>query len=135
MAGSEQAGFSAARPDLFEGAAVVITPTKQTAAKAKHLADKFWSALGAKLFTLAPDVHDHAVAEISHMPHLVAAVMTSEVGEESLLLAGGGFRDTTRIASGSPELWTEILWGESRCHETPLPRLVCDYGQPQVDFR
>jgi prephenate dehydrogenase len=110
MAGSEQAGFAAARADLFEGAAVIIAPTKRTKVEAQALAEKFWKSLGARLFTLSPELHDHAVAEISHMPHLVAAILAGDVTEESLLLAGGGFRDTTRIASGSPELWTEILW-------------------------
>jgi prephenate dehydrogenase len=110
MAGSEQGGFAAARADLFEGAAVIITPTKKTRREAERLAEKFWEALGARLYILEPEFHDLAVAEISHVPHLVAALLVSKVSEESLPLAGGGFRDTTRVASGSPELWTEILW-------------------------
>ena len=110
MAGSEQAGFSAARADLFEGAAVILTPTKHTHAETKRLAEKFWTSLGARLYSLSPEAHDHAVAEISHMPHLAAAVLAAQVSGESLDLAAGGFRDTTRVASGSSELWTEILW-------------------------
>ena len=110
MAGSEQSGFVAARPDLFENAAVIVTSTGQTAPGAEAKAAEFWRALGARVFTLAPQQHDQAVAEISHVPHLVAALLVANAQPASLPLAGGGFRDTTRIASGSPELWVEILW-------------------------
>jgi prephenate dehydrogenase len=110
MAGSEQSGFVAARPDLFEGAAVIVTPTAATAPEAVEKATEFWSALGARVFTLAPEQHDLAVADISHVPHLMAALLVANANPTSLPLAGGGFRDTTRVASGSPELWIEILW-------------------------
>jgi prephenate dehydrogenase len=118
MAGSEQAGFAAARGDLFVGAAVIITPTEQTQREAERRAEEFWSALGARLFFLAPEFHDIAIAEISHMPHLVAAILAGKVSHESLAMAGGGFRDTTRVASGSPELWTEILWANRKAMQT-----------------
>ena len=110
MAGSEQSGFVAARPDLFENAAVIVTPTSQTAPGAQARAEEFWRSLGGRLFTLSPAQHDLAVADISHVPHLLAAMLVANANPQSLPLAGGGFRDTTRIASGSPELWTEILW-------------------------
>jgi prephenate dehydrogenase len=110
MAGSEQAGFAAARPDLFEGAAVIVTPNAHTPREVERRAESFWEALGARVYSLEPDAHDLAIAEISHMPHLVAAVLAGKASEDSLSLAAGGFRDTTRVASGSPELWTEILW-------------------------
>lgn len=110
MAGSEQAGFAAARPDLFQGAPVILTPTKQTRPKAQRLAEKFWTALGSKLALLPPEKHDQLVAAISHIPHLIAAALVNHaVAFGDLDLAAGGFRDTTRIASGSPELWSEIL--------------------------
>src|ERR1700733_6515846 len=73
MAGSEQAGFAAARPDLFEGAPVIVTPTKQTKRDAEHRAEKFWSALGARVMKFDPQWHDLTVAQVSHIPHLVAA--------------------------------------------------------------
>jgi prephenate dehydrogenase len=110
MAGSEQNGFVAARSDLFENAAVIVTPTPQTAHGAEAKAAEFWRALGARVFTLAPEQHDQAVADISHIPHLMAALLVASANPASLPLAGGGFRDTTRVASGSPELWIEILW-------------------------
>ncbi len=110
MAGSEQSGFVAARPDLFENAAVIVTPTAETAAGAAERAADFWRSLGARVFTLAPEQHDLAVADVSHVPHLMAALLVAHANPASLPLAGGGFRDTTRVASGSPDLWIEILW-------------------------
>jgi prephenate dehydrogenase len=110
MAGSEQAGFSAARPDLFDGAAVIITPTEHTHREAQRRAEQLWAALGANLTILSPERHDEMIAAISHIPHVAAAALVSHaVAYGKLNLAGGGFRDTTRVASGSPDLWTEIL--------------------------
>ena len=110
MAGSEQAGFSAARADLFVGAPVIITPTKQTKRDAEDRADKFWKALGARVMKYDPRAHDVTVAQVSHIPHLVAAELIANVADDCLPAAGPGLRDTTRVASGSPELWTEIVW-------------------------
>jgi len=110
MAGSERGGFSAARPDLFDGATVILTPTKQTSRDAQRRAEKFWTALGSNLAILSPEKHDQMVAAISHIPHLIAAALVNHaVTFGDLELAAGGFRDTTRVASGSPELWAEIL--------------------------
>jgi len=110
MAGSEQGGFVAARADLFEGASVIVTPTDRTQPKAAERAEKLWKALGGRVYSMSPHDHDLAVAQISHVPHLVAALLATQATTDALALAAGGFRDTTRIASGSPELWTEILW-------------------------
>jgi prephenate dehydrogenase len=77
MAGSERGGFAAARADLFEGAMVILTPTKQTARDAKHRAEKFWTALGAQLAELSPAEHDQVVAAVSHIPHLLASALVN----------------------------------------------------------
>src|SRR6202044_1703104 len=77
MAGSEQGGFAAARADLFEGAAVILTPTKQTPRETKRRAENFWTALGANLAILLPEKHDQVVAAISHIPHLLAAALVN----------------------------------------------------------
>jgi prephenate dehydrogenase len=121
MAGSEQSGFVAARPDLFEDAAVILTPTPDTRPQALARAEQFWKALGSRLYSMSPADHDLAVADISHMPHLLASLLVANANPASLPLAGGGFRDTTRIAGGSAELWTEILWANRKalakhCH-------------------
>lgn len=110
MAGSEQGGFAAARSDLFDGATVILTPTKHTPRTVQQRAEKFWKALGANLAILSPEKHDQIVAAVSHIPHLIAAALVNHAANfGDLDLAAGGFRDTTRVASGSPELWAEIL--------------------------
>ena len=125
MAGSERGGFAAARADLFEGATVILTPTKQTSREAQRQAEKFWTALGSNLAILSPEKHDQMVAAISHIPHLIAAALVNHaVTFGDLALAGGGFRDTTRVASASPELWSEIFLANSEATGFQVNRLI-----------
>jgi prephenate dehydrogenase len=109
MAGAEKSGFSAARPDLFHQANVILTPIPQTHPKAIQWAKKFWKSLHTQIHILSPKQHDLLVAQISHFPHLLAACLVSVTPPTSMSLAGPGFRDTTRIAASPPHLWTEIL--------------------------
>jgi len=112
LAGSEQSGYRAARADLFRGATVVVTPTDRTELAALKRATEFWEALGARVSSLDPETHDRAVAAISHLPHLIACALVDGAGRvepSALALAARGFRDTTRIAAGDPEMWTEIF--------------------------
>ena len=111
MAGSEQSGIGAARKELFEGTVCIVTPTAQTDAGALQQVAEFWKSLGASVRTLPPLEHDEVVALVSHLPHLVAAALVNLVcsdGPRPLEFAGGGLRDTTRIASSPPEMWQEI---------------------------
>lgn len=114
MAGSEQSGLRGARAELFRGAAWVICPTPQTSDGAVAAMHEFVVALGADCLTLTPDAHDRMVATVSHVPHLAASalmnVAATRSGEHAamLRLAAGGFRDMTRIASGSPAIWPPI---------------------------
>ena len=112
MAGSEQTGLAAARPDLFAGAVCLITPTASTAPETIAQARAFWESLGGMVEQLSPEAHDVAVAWISHLPHLLAATLVNTVAAEdrgALAFCGPGFRDSTRVAAGPPEMWTEIL--------------------------
>ena len=112
MAGSEQAGYRVARPDLFRGATVVVTPTEATELAALKKTTEFWEALGARVTSLDPETHDRTVAAISHLPHLIACALVdgaARVEPAALELAARGFRDTTRIAAGDPDMWTEIF--------------------------
>jgi prephenate dehydrogenase len=111
MAGSEQTGFSVARANLFEEAPVIVTPTELTPQGAEDRVVQFWKLLGAKVSELGPEDHDVTVAQISHLPHLIAAALVQITEPEARKFSAGGFRDTTRIASGSPNLWTEIIFG------------------------
>jgi prephenate dehydrogenase len=115
MAGSERSGVKASDSDLFEGAYYVLTPTESTDVDAYRRLNSFVSALGARVVPVDARMHDEAVAVISHVPHVtaaalinVAAARSAEAGDDVLRLAAGGFKDMTRIAAGSADLWTGI---------------------------
>jgi len=113
MAGSELTGPSAARPDLFRDALCVITPTSKTPSTAIRVVQDLWKAVGGILLRLRPDIHDDLVSRASHLPHVVATELANYVlspmhPREQRLVCATGFRDTTRVASGSPEMWRDI---------------------------
>jgi prephenate dehydrogenase len=112
MAGSEQSGWEAARADLFQGAVTVVCNDFCADPKATAVISSFWERLGSTTIALDVATHDRLVAAVSHLPHLLASILVTEVAEsfeQAFQVAGRGFRDLTRIASGSPSLWTEIL--------------------------
>lgn len=114
MAGSEQSGLDGARADIFRGAAWVITPTADTSDQSFASMHELVVAVGADPLTLEPKAHDRMVATVSHVPHLTAAALMNVASHRSdehlamLRLAAGGFRDMTRIAAGSPDIWPPI---------------------------
>ena len=112
MAGSEQSGISAARPDLFDGAACILTPTPASNPHALESVRLFWKEAGCRVSEMPPVAHDMAVARISHLPHAVAAALVQAAlskNPDVAALAGSGYRDTTRIAVGPEALWREIF--------------------------
>jgi cyclohexadieny/prephenate dehydrogenase len=112
MAGSEQAGMEHAQSDLFENAACILTPLDDAPTAAIAKLNTFWEALGMVVSTVSPEKHDEIVAHVSHLPHLLASTLCSTLATQDntwRALAGGGLRDTTRIASGDPQLWRQIL--------------------------
>lgn len=112
MAGSEQSGISAARPDLFDGAVCIVTPTPVSDLQSLDAIRSFWKEAGCRMFEMSPAAHDTAVARISHLPHAVAAALVRAAvlkNPELGALAGNGYRDSTRIAIGPEKLWREIL--------------------------
>jgi prephenate dehydrogenase len=109
MAGSEKRGVEFARADLFRGALCILTPTTGTDLDAVKKVEEFWKLLGMQVTQMSPEVHDRLVADISHLPHAVAAALVAMQTEDSLKLAGRGFLDATRIASGDGGLWRDIL--------------------------
>ncbi len=113
MAGSEKTGVRAAREDLFEGAVTVLTPTPRTDPRALVEVRGMWEAVGCRTLSMAAERHDVWVSRTSHLPHLVAAALAHWILEpghprEQLELCATGFRDTTRVAAGSPEMWRDI---------------------------
>jgi prephenate dehydrogenase len=113
MAGAEKMGAAAARADLFVGAVCVVTPTRKSNPGAVRKVEQLWKSVGARLLKLTPKAHDALVSRSSHLPHVVAAQLANLVlspghSKEQGMLCANGFRDTTRIASGSPEMWRDI---------------------------
>jgi len=114
IAGSEARGIAAARPDLFEGATWILTPTAITGEQALDRAQDLVARLGARSLLLAPAEHDRLLARTSHLPHLAAAALVDVVAAlarshpEALEVIGQGFRDATRIAAGDAALWADI---------------------------
>lgn len=135
MAGSEQAGFAAARADLFEGAACIVTPTNRTQPEAQRRAEELWKSVGGRILTFEPAWHDIAVAQVSHIPHLVAALLVGNVSDTSEPAVGSGFRDTTRVASGSPDLWTEIIWANREAIRASLVPLILELQDVQDSLK
>ena len=109
MAGSEKRGVEYARTDLFENAKCILTPTARTNADALRQVEEFWRSLGMQTISLSPEDHDRQLADVSHLPHAVAAALVAMQGDAALSLAGKGFLDATRIAGGDGELWRDIL--------------------------
>jgi cyclohexadieny/prephenate dehydrogenase len=109
IAGSEKQGCSHANPDLFFGHVCVLTPAESTPAYEIARLDAFWQSLGMKVVRMSPEAHDRALAQTSHVPHVVAAALAASLDPEIRHLTAGGFLDTTRIAVGDPELWAAIL--------------------------
>ncbi|MBM79273.1 MAG: prephenate dehydrogenase [Planctomycetaceae bacterium] len=114
IAGSEKQGFEHAKEELFSGSVCVVTPTARQLEMPSFDAQlsrttRFWQALGATVIQMSPEAHDLALAETSHLPHVVAAALSRALDSENRQLAATGFRDTTRIAAGDPDLWLAIL--------------------------
>jgi prephenate dehydrogenase len=112
MCGSEQAGFDAASGDLYEEALCVVTPTGRSRPGMVGRVKALWQSVGARVAEMSPEAHDRAASTASHVPHVAAAALVRLVGSagpEAQDLCATGFADTTRIATGSPGLWTGIL--------------------------
>ncbi len=112
MAGSEKTGWEHSTAGLFEHRTCFVTPLKETAAPAVQGVVKFWHDLGAEVVTVDPDQHDEIVAHISHLPQVLASTLCSFLAKKNPAWrnhAGGGLRDTTRIAASDPQLWRTIL--------------------------
>jgi prephenate dehydrogenase len=114
VAGRERGGPTAADPELFDEAIWVATPTAATSIRARS--DVHWLAqqCGARAVELSADEHDRALAVVSHLPQLVASLLAAQLplaGVAGPMLAGRGFRDTTRLADSDPSLWVQIALG------------------------
>jgi prephenate dehydrogenase len=113
IAGRESSGVESATADLFRGARVVLTPEAQTASDALETVRSCWESAGGRVTVLPAGTHDRIFAAVSHLPHLLSFALVSEIesredAAELFGFAAGGFRDFTRIAASSPEMWRDI---------------------------
>ena len=113
VAGSDRSGAEAGDASLFVGRQVILTPTPETSADALVRVGEFWTACGARVERLDPARHDRVLAAVSHLPHLLAFTLVAELAAradsaEYFSNAGSGFRDFTRIAGSSPEMWRDV---------------------------
>jgi prephenate dehydrogenase len=131
MAGAEKTGVSAARADLFVNTVCVVTPTKNSNPAALRKVEQFWKSLGCRSMRLTPQLHDELVSRSSHLPHVVAATLASHVlnpvrPKHLTALCANGFRDSTRIASGSPEMWRDIALANRKNLGRSLAAFIAD---------
>jgi cyclohexadieny/prephenate dehydrogenase len=129
LAGSEKRGWEHAEADLFQDRLTILTPTARTPARALERAASFWKALGSRVHMLNPEKHDEALALTSHLPHLTAAALARLLPVELAGLTATGFRDTTRVASGDPALWTAIFEQNQTAMLAALGKLQENLGE------
>jgi prephenate dehydrogenase len=127
IAGTEKSGAEAAFAKLYRGRKVVLTPLKGTDRAALTRVRGAWTACGASVFELTPREHDAVLATISHLPHVLAFALVDQVARHRdakrlFSYAAGGFRDFTRIASSSPEMWRDICMANRKALLAELGR-------------
>lgn len=112
MAGAETQGISGSDRYLFENAVYILTPPENVPYNVIHTLMELLEATGAQFKIMDAGTHDRHVAAVSHIPHLCAVALVNSTGgdNDTLMMAAGGFRDITRIASSNPALWEEILF-------------------------
>jgi prephenate dehydrogenase len=130
IAGQERSGPAAARPDLFEGANWIVTPSPLTKANAVERVSALWRGVGSTIVTMEAGWHDEVFAAVSHLPHLAAyalmdAVLGLPLGEERLRFAAGGLRDFTRVAASHPLMWRDIFL----MNRGPILRVLAAYRE------
>ena len=114
IAGTEQSGSGAAFAELFEHHLCILTPDKQTDSAAIQRVEDMWKSTGSRVMRMEPAEHDDFLAAVSHLPHLTAFALVNAVRKqgneqhEPFEFAAGGFRDFSRIASSSPQMWRDI---------------------------
>lgn len=131
MAGSEKSGVAHADAALLENAVWVLTPSAQTDPAALALVREFVTHLGARPIKTDPERHDRMVAAISHVPYLAALALTSLIAKDGdkelmMLLAAGGYRDLTRIASGNPLMSRDMVIGNKAAIRETLRNLQAE---------
>jgi len=128
LAGSEKKGAMHSHEDLFEQSTCIMTPTETTNQIAKEKIKYLWTKVGARVSFLSAEKHDAILAYISHLPHLLAYGLMQSIPEEFLEYASSGLKDTTRIASSSPEIWKDIFMANPKNVLKSLDDIVKNLG-------
>lgn len=131
IAGSEKQGWQHARADLFDGRACVVTPVESTPRAAIDRVSDFWKQLRLSVFELSPEAHDQALAQTSHLPHVVASALARTLTETNRSFAATGFADTTRIAAGDADIWIPILLDNA----DSVLRCIQDFSTQLTNFQ
>jgi len=129
IAGSEQRGVEYARDDLFDGALCIVTHTKQSDGGAVALLKGFWSQVGCRVELMSPAGHDRVFGDVSHVPHVTAAALVNASKSEELKFCGKGFMDSSRIASGPANIWTDVLLANADNVCRGIDRVVAELGK------
>ncbi len=126
IAGSEKTGLEAGNPDLYEGRLTVVCPSEDTPKEAQQAVIDLWKKAGSEVVEMSPEEHDAMLASTSHLPHMIAAALARSVanGDPAAKadFCGTGFKDTTRVASGSADMWIDIIDTNRGALETELDR-------------
>lgn len=125
IAGTEKSGVANSNAELFKGHRVILTPHEGQDASARKIISGLWRSTGARVVEMHAEQHDVIFAATSHLPHVLAYSFVDllarlDTDNEIFPNAGGGFRDFTRIASSSPEMWHDIV----RANSTSVTRLL-----------
>jgi len=126
IVGSEQRGIEFARDDLFDQAVCILTTTDKTNRRAVQILKRFWSELGCFVKIMKPAEHDRIFANVSHLPHLMAAALINVSSSEDFKFAGKGFMDTSRVASGPANIWTDVLMTNKKNVTRSIDKVVTE---------
>ena len=131
LAGGEKGGVQFSQADLFQDRWTVITPKKNSFPADINKIRRFWRSLGARVTAMTPRQHDEQMATISHLPHVLATLLAASPSADQLKLIGTGWLDTTRVAAGDVELWSQIFQ-QNRVH---VLKSVDKFAKLLADFR
>jgi prephenate dehydrogenase len=126
IVGSEQRGVEFARDDLFFQAVCILTITEKTNHRAVQIVKNFWSQLGCFVRIMRPADHDRVFANVSHLPHVMAAALINVNNGEDLKFTGKGFMDTSRVASGPANIWADVLLTNTKNISTGIDKVIVE---------
>ena len=134
IAGAEKSGAGAAQADLYQGRKVVLTPLQESSKDAVARVRQAWELCGAAVSELAPQQHDAVFAAVSHLPHLLSFALVHDLAQRDnrellLSFAASGFRDFTRIAASSPEMWRDICLANREALLRELRSYIAELNQ------